>query len=40
MVVAYDTLVWRSVLKMFARFVFRMKQGKASQKWLAANVYK
>ena len=31
MVVAYDTLVWRSVLKMFARFVFPMKQGKASK---------
>ena len=30
-VVVYDLLVWRSVLKMFARFIFRMEQEKASQ---------
>ena len=27
----YDLLVWRSVLKMFPRFIFRMEQGKASK---------
>ena len=30
-VVVYDLLVCRSVLKMFARFIFRMEQEKASQ---------
>ena len=28
-VVVYDLLMWRSVLKMFARFIFRMEQGGA-----------
>ena len=32
MVFVYDLLVWCSVLKMFARFIFRMEKGVASKK--------